>query len=228
MSGLRDYYEAQGLAIHEAGSTINCSEEPITNAVVSMTSQRASDFQNVIDVGCGANLIYDQALARMGKRVVGIDFTWNFLKLAPAESEVALVQGDATHLPFPDKAFDAVICSETIEHIPDDAAVVRELARVLRPRGWLFFTAPNLWNAARILEMVKHVSPRVHLMEGHLREYSFQQVSRLLAGKFEIHTLYPVGFGWSGNGLGGRIERWIKRGRLTRFSKSIALVARKL
>jgi SAM-dependent methyltransferase len=228
LARLRDYYEGQGLAAQSSGGAINCSEESIVNAVVNMTTERASDFQTVIDVGCGANLIYDQALTRMGKQVVGVDFTWSFLKLAPVESEVILVQGAATDLPFPDEAFDAVICSETIEHIPDDVAVIRELARVLRPRGWLFFTAPNLWNAARILEMVKHMSPRVHLMEGHLREYSFKQVSRLLEASFKIHSIYPVGFGWTGNRLGGRIERQIKRGGLIRFSKSIALSARKL
>lgn len=228
ISRLRDYYEEQGRAMQIAGSMINCSEESITETVIRMATEYACDFQTVVDVGCGANLIYDQALADLGKQIVGLDFTLNFLKLAPRDARITLVQGDALKMPFPDEAFDAVICSETVEHIPDDVAVVHELARVLRPRGLLFFTVPNLWNAARILEMIKHVNPRVSLMKGHLREYSFKKVSRLFAGKFEIQKLYSVGFGWTGSGVGGRLERLVERGHLTRFSKSIAVAARKL
>lgn len=225
---MRDYYEEQGRAVQEAGGAINCSEESITDVVIRMTTEHACDFQTVIDVGCGANLIYDQALVGMGKQVVGVDFTLSFLKLAPPRSRVALVQGDAAQLPFGDGAFDAVICSETVEHIPDETAVVKELARVLCARGWLFFTVPNLWNAARVMEMLKSLNPRVRLMPGHLREYSFKRVSRLLAGRFKIEKFYPVGFGWAGSRVGGRIERLIERGTLARLSKSIAVAARKL
>jgi len=224
---LRDYYEQQGDAAREAGDGINCSEKSITDIVVQMAIDHASDFQNVLDVGCGANLIYDETISKLGKQVVGVDFTWNFLKLAPRNSTVSLVQGDALSLPFQSHTFDAVICSETVEHIPDDSAVVSELARVLRPRGWLFFTAPNLWNASRIFEMIKKLDSRVTLMPGHLREYSPKQVSRLLAEDFEIQKVYPVGFGWQGNSLGGRTERLIRQGALARCSKSIAVAARK-
>jgi SAM-dependent methyltransferase len=224
---LRDYYEEQGAAIGRAGGEINCSEPEIVNIVTQMAIEHAGDFQNVLDVGCGANLVYDQVLVNLGKRVVGMDFTWSFLKLAPRISRVALVQGDATDLPFADEAFDAVICSETVEHIPEEGFVVKELARILRPHGWLFFTVPNLWNAARILEAVKHLNPTVRLMPGHLREYSLRDVSRLFAGVFEIDKVYPVGFGWKGSRVGGRIEQLIDHGVLKRFSKSIAVAARK-
>jgi 2-polyprenyl-3-methyl-5-hydroxy-6-metoxy-1,4-benzoquinol methylase len=225
---LRDYYEEHGLAIQNAGGTISCSEKPNIDVVVRMATEHASDFQTVLDVGCGANLIYDQVLASLGKQVVGVDFTFNFLKLAPPDSLTTLIQGDATNLPFCADAFDAVICSETVEHIPDEMAVINELARILRPGGWLFFTVPNLWNAARIIEMVKHLTLRVQLMQGHLREYSFKEVSRLLQGKFEIQKTYSVGFGWSGSAFGGRVERLVEQGFLSRFSRSIAVAARKV
>ena len=45
-------------------------------------------------------------------------------------------------LPFPDGAFDRVIASEVLEHIPDDRAAIAELARVLRPGGTLAVTVP--------------------------------------------------------------------------------------
>ena len=53
------------------------------------------------------------------------------------------VQGDALALPFPDGTFDRVIASEVLEHIPDDVAAMRELARVLRPGGTMAVTVPR-------------------------------------------------------------------------------------
>ena len=55
----------------------------------------------------------------------------------------AAVQGDALHLPFPDATFDRVICSEVLEHIPDDLGAMAELARVLKPGGTMAITVPR-------------------------------------------------------------------------------------
>ena len=53
------------------------------------------------------------------------------------------VVADGTRLPFRDGAFTNTIASEVLEHIPDDRAVLRELARVLRPEGQAIVTVPH-------------------------------------------------------------------------------------
>ncbi len=50
----------------------------------------------------------------------------------------------AARLPFEGDSFDYLLCSEAIEHLPDQLAMLRECARVLRPRAKLFLTTPNL------------------------------------------------------------------------------------
>ncbi len=49
---------------------------------------------------------------------------------------------DITSIPVEDASFDAVMCTEVLEHVPDPVAALKELTRVLRPGGYLLITAP--------------------------------------------------------------------------------------
>jgi ubiquinone/menaquinone biosynthesis C-methylase UbiE len=223
----RKDYEQQGAEILSTGIEAFCSADAIIEVVIRMARDNSRRFASILDVGCGAYPSYTREIAAMGKRVHGVDFTFNYLRLAQRSSRnMKFAQADATQLPYRDAAFDAAICSETAEHIPDDHAVVQEIARVLKPGGLLFFTVPNLWNASRIIEMIKARDSRVRLFEQHLREYSPRQVHRLLSPWFTVERSYPVGFKWTGP-LGGPIDKMVRLGLLRRFSASIAVVGRR-
>jgi SAM-dependent methyltransferase len=49
---------------------------------------------------------------------------------------------DATAIPVDNGTFDAVLCTEMLEHVPDPQSVIRELSRILKPGGRLLLTAP--------------------------------------------------------------------------------------
>lgn len=97
----------------------------------------------VLDVATGTGRL-PLALLRQGdldSTVVGVDRSAPMLAQARAATEgydrVALFRTDADALPFADGAFDAVACLEALEFMWDPAAVVRDMARVLKPGGVL-------------------------------------------------------------------------------------------
>jgi len=49
---------------------------------------------------------------------------------------------DITAIPAPDQSFDAVLCTEVFEHVPDPLAALKEFERLLRPGGCMIITAP--------------------------------------------------------------------------------------
>ncbi len=86
------------------------------------------------------------ALAARGRVVVAADLSMRSLaiirrKLPPAVPVFPVVC-DITNLPFPEGCFSTATSAETLEHIPDDAAAVTELGRVLAPGGGLVGTVP--------------------------------------------------------------------------------------
>ncbi len=79
---------------------------------------------------------------------------------------IAWEVGDIQHIAHPDASFDTVISCETIEHVPDPALAVRELARVLKPGGRLFLTTPNYLGATGLYRGYLRVVGRRFSEEG--------------------------------------------------------------
>ncbi|MDP2318075.1 MAG: methyltransferase domain-containing protein [Acidobacteriota bacterium] len=109
----------------------------------------AGDVLQVLDAGCGdgINLIGLRQIAARQQRlltITGVDY--NPLRLQRArtnDAHVRLQRASLTCLPFVEGAFDVVLCSHVIEHIPDLAPALTELFRSLRPGGLLIVGVPN-------------------------------------------------------------------------------------
>lgn len=104
----------------------------------------------LLDVACGSGGPTLRIAKLTGCRVHGIDIHEQAVAAAqsmakPGEftERATFQQADAGKaLAFPDKAFDAIICVDSINHFPDRARVLQEWARLLRPGGRLVFTDP--------------------------------------------------------------------------------------
>jgi ubiquinone/menaquinone biosynthesis C-methylase UbiE len=127
----------------------------------------------VLDVGIGTGRIALPLAAHVGS-ITGIDLSRRMMERLCAkrtDEPVAVVQGDATWLPFPDGTFDAVTASHIFHLIPDWQGALDEVARVLRPGGLLLHgwndshkrneTEDVLWKAWDQAVWAKHDVPNV-------------------------------------------------------------------
>lgn len=102
---------------------------------------------SILDVGCGGGLV-SEPLARLGAKVTGIDPTTDSIAVARRHAEAQGLAIDyrtssVEALEAAGATFDAVVCMEVIEHVPDQAAFVRSLGALVRPGGALIMSTLN-------------------------------------------------------------------------------------
>jgi len=95
----------------------------------------------LLDIGCGTGA-YDVGLTALGWDVTGVDVSEDMLRRARAKG-VSALQADATSLPFDDASFDAAISMFTHTDFDDFPAVLREIARVLKPAARFVYLGPH-------------------------------------------------------------------------------------
>jgi SAM-dependent methyltransferase len=95
----------------------------------------------ILDVGSGPGH-YAVAMEARGAAVAALELSPAELRRDDSPPAGALV-GDGRSAPFADATFDAVLCSNMLEHTPDALAVLDEIERVLRPGGWAYVSWTN-------------------------------------------------------------------------------------
>lgn len=122
---------------------------------------------------------------------------------------------DITDIPEPDASFDAILCLEVLEHVPDPRAVIVELSRLLRPGGRLIMSAPFC--------SLTHFAPHHYatgfnryFYEKHLPENGLQLLELTANGNYfeyvaqELRRLDTVTQRYASERL-SRIERWAQK-----------------
>jgi 2-polyprenyl-6-hydroxyphenyl methylase / 3-demethylubiquinone-9 3-methyltransferase len=129
---------------------------------------------DILDIGCGAGFLAN-ALASFGHRVTGIDLSAKSLNVAAqrdATQSVRYMQLDAFALPFADQSFDVVCAMDFLEHVEMPYQIVREAARLLRPKGLFFFHTFNR-NWLSWLIVIKGVEWCVPNTPANMHVYSY-------------------------------------------------------
>jgi SAM-dependent methyltransferase len=144
----------------------------------------------VLNAGAGQGS-FSARLAERGFEVTSVDASAAAVAVLERRAAGPVAQADVADLPFEDETFDAAVLGEVLEHVPDDAAALREVARVIRPDGVLALSVPA--DPARFGPSDRWA--------GHLRRYSREmlvhaceqggfRVRRCVAWGFPVSALY--------------------------------------
>jgi SAM-dependent methyltransferase len=147
----------------------------------------------LIDVGCG-QMPYKQILTSRESRVkqyIGLDFENNVIYKNTPD-----ITWKAGKIPLKDNSVDCAIATEVFEHCPDPEKVMREIIRVLKPSGLLFFTVPFVW-------------PLHNVPYDEYRYTPFSLKRHLAVAGFVDIDLKPLG-GWDAS-LAQMIGLWARR-----------------
>jgi SAM-dependent methyltransferase len=204
----------------------------------------------ILDIGCGEGRHTCAAYRLKRVTVVGADLSFTSLVAAREKLRFhdqlgehgggrwGLSVTDINRLPFADATFDLVICSEVLEHIPEDRAAMAEILRVLKPGKDLVVSVPRYY-PERICWALS--DDYANANQGHVRIYTKNQLverleslgARTYASHF-AHSLHSP-YWWLKCLLGPtRTDSWavnlyhrfltwdiMKRPKITRFSSRL-------
>ena len=171
----------------------------------------------ILDIGCGSGRHTCEAYRCRDVFVIGADLALDDIMEARNRLQFhdqlgehgggawQLNMADIRHLPYKRHAFDLVICSEVMEHIPDEKQAVLELARILKPGKQLALSVPR-YMPERICWMLSQEYHKAN--QGHIRIYRKKGIVQLLEqagfthwGSHFAHSLHSP-YWWLKCGVG--------------------------
>ena len=135
----------------------------------------------------------DRSLERALRPMPGVEYVSGDLERTDVD-----VRLDVTAMPFDYASWDVVLCSHVLEHVPDDAAAIRELRRVVRPGGRVYVMVPLVPGRTDTLEDPAATTPEQRLARfgqpDHVRIYAEDDLTaRLRAGGFDrVDVVAPL------------------------------------
>ena len=136
----------------------------------------------MLDAGCGTGL----NLSSMPSGSVGLDINPRNLALIRSRlPDRMAVEGDIENMPFGDAAFETVVCTEVLEHVPYPERALAEIGRVLRPGGLLLGSVPS----RSLIWRLRFLSSTCPGEEPFHNEYRPPEVRAMLGG-FEVQRIW--------------------------------------
>jgi SAM-dependent methyltransferase len=142
---LRKFY-ARNVRYHELigkCESVGYTYDDLLRDIIAM-ARPAGGAARLLDVAVGTGYYLDRA-REFGALPFGVDLSIHACRTAKSRGGSLFVcHSDAESLPYRDGSFDVALCLQLLEHTPYPEKVVGEIARVLRPGGILFLSAPNM------------------------------------------------------------------------------------
>lgn len=152
------------------------------NKIVNMVPEGK---QRVLDLGCYNGLVLDK-LKQKGHEVYGIELSEYGLSECKRK-KIPVLKYDLNLFPYPLKSntYDVIILGEVIEHVLSPDQILNEAKRMLKKKGILIITTPNLAALTRRIKLLVGVNPNIDVSledsSGHIRYYTFSSLTKLLS-----------------------------------------------
>jgi ubiquinone/menaquinone biosynthesis C-methylase UbiE len=143
--------------------------------------------ERIADIGCGRGYLVKRIAGhRPAAECVGVDIASPQIEGAP--DNVTFAEGWLGRLPFPDKAFDTVICTHTLEHVPDLDSALSDLRRIARRR--LIIVVPREREYLYSFNLHVHFFPYLHTFLNRVGAPAGRHSGRLIGR--DIHYVEDV------------------------------------
>jgi len=164
-----DYFEERDVDAYIEDRRMELRRDVINDAL----KKYLPSGSRLLDVGCGLGDVMNGIPASYGYKMFGFDFAASNVKVASRrlEGKAEIKQGSIYEIPFESNSMDAALCLEVLEHIEDDKKAMQEIARVLKPGGFLIGAVPYYY-----------YWPDYERLMGHFRHYSRESFGDLCRG----------------------------------------------
>lgn len=137
-----------------ARRSLGSSDVAIYNMVLRALTERHIGGGTLVDVGCGSGNLWS-FVRELFDSYVGVDVVR--FDGFPEDAEFNQVNLDAGRSQLGDNSADVVVAIETIEHLENPRAFMRELVRLVKPGGWVVVTTPNQLSLLSLMTLaLKH------------------------------------------------------------------------
>lgn len=176
---IEEFYEGRAQAKNPQDE-IKCLEDDRW-AKVKRSVNRCGRGLKILDAGCGNG--WQTSFFLEGNEVSGLDIAASNVQQACQRGILARRHDIETPWPYPDGTFDLVVCSEVLEHVFFPEKIIREITRVLKPRGQVIISTPNLYSLGNRLALLygkKCALIEYPYNQEHIRHYSFGGLKKIL------------------------------------------------
>jgi SAM-dependent methyltransferase len=184
---------------------LNLDKYTIRTAIFNAVKNIVNEFNgNLLDIGCG-KMPYKNYILKHSKvdKYIGLDIETALLYESTIKPDFTW---DGKKMPFNDEQFNCAFGTEVLEHCPNPEVVLKEIHRVLKNKGFFFFTVPFLWNLHEVPNDEYRYTP--FSLERHLKNSGFTDIK-----------IYATG-GWHAS-MAQMLGLWVKRSPISSIKRKL-------
>jgi len=191
-------YHQKGTLFESKNPILRLIEKSRLKKIIKVSKLSKGDI--VLDLGCGEGFLI--SILPDLKKIVGVDISNIALerakKILKNRKNIELKWDDAQNLNLANESFDKVICSETLEHLPEPRKAIKEIHRILKKNGLAIISVPDERRIQFIIKLAKiffidrllHAARKEKEYDWHLHQADKKFIFSISEGLFGVKKIY--------------------------------------